>query len=141
MKQILLILTAALGLTISAIKSQAQVGFLPPIPVAYTQTDNTVTTDLHKDKDGKVIDYYEHVVVVQPLPAGTWMSPEASAARGGAYAFSYTLNPSTHSYNHDGLAFMGLEEKLAAAAIAHAKELDNNGYKQQPDVIVNGIRP
>jgi hypothetical protein len=136
MKQILLILTAALGLTISAIKSQAQVGFLPPIPVIYTQTDNTVTTDLHKDKDGKVIDYYEHVVIVQPLPAGTWMSPEASAARGGAYAFSYTFNSSTHSYNHDGLAFIGLEGKLAVAANTHAKELDNNGYKEQSDVIV-----
>jgi hypothetical protein len=137
MKQIIPILTAALGLIISATKSQAQVGFLPPTPTAYTQTSNTVSTDLHKDKDGKILDFVEHVVIVQPLPAGTWISPEASAARAGAYAYSYTLNPSTHSYNHDGLAFMGLHEKLAAAAIVHANELKND-YKEQTAVIALG---
>jgi hypothetical protein len=51
------------------------------------------------------------------------ISPDATAARGGAYQYSYSLSDKNSTYNHDGLAFEDLNSKLETAALAHADEI------------------
>jgi hypothetical protein len=84
--------------------------------------------DVRKDANGKVIDTTEHFTAPPPKAPPKLSNEEYSLARGGAYQ----ATESTSGYNHDGLAFAGLNAKLVTAAKIHANEVAN-GYVSTTD--------
>jgi hypothetical protein len=142
----LIILAAALGM--SALNLQAQITPGPsgmPYSTAYAleyywqktelnfEATNPPTasnsgapaTDITTETAGKRVT--QHFEAVPPRPTIKALSREETAARGGAYQYSYSLTGRSYSYNHDGRAFEKFNETIDIAILAHAVEF-NKGY-------------
>jgi hypothetical protein len=143
-----LFIPATLALTLSALNLRAQ--FLPGpsgMPsstahvLAYTWQETTKNfaatnpptaanegapaTDVSTQLEGKTVT--EHFEAVPARTPNKGLSPKETAARGGAYQTSGTLSDvNAATYNHDGLAFQGLAEKLDTAAKFHAEEISRS---------------